>query len=211
MGIFRALLISRPVLRWGPLSSSGVSSPHGSSLSSASDFLQRRSPDGSQKFAMNENTNSHPQPCRPATPEELSRRRFFEKISIGLGALCTAILGVPLVGFVLAPLFRATPTQWIPLGKVDDFEIGKTVTVGFKDPSPLPWAGITANSAAWLRRERKRIYRIFRQLHPPRLSRPLAGRCGAFHVPVPRRCLLQGRIGRRRSSATPAFPLRNPR
>lgn len=114
--------------------------------------MRRRSPDGSQKFAMNENTNSHPQPCRPVTPEELSRRRFFEKISIGLGALCTAILGVPLVGFVLAPLFRATPVKWISVGKVDDFEIGKTVTVAFNDPSPLPWAGITAKGAAWLRR-----------------------------------------------------------
>ena len=115
--------------------------------------MRRLSPDGSQKFAMNENTNSHAQPCRPVTPEELSRRRFFEKISIGLGALCTAILGVPLVGFVLAPLFRATPLPWVGVGKVTDFVVGKTVTVTFKDPSPLPWAGITANSAAWLRRE----------------------------------------------------------
>ena len=94
------------------------------------DFLQRRSPDGSQKFAMNENTNSHPQPCRPATPEELSRRRFFEKLSIGLGALCTAILGVPLVGFVLAPLFRATPVKWISVGKVAIATLVTSLAVG---------------------------------------------------------------------------------
>ena len=38
------------------------------------------------------------------TPEEISRRRFFEKLSIGLVGLCTAIVGVPLVGFIVAPV-----------------------------------------------------------------------------------------------------------
>ncbi len=60
---------------------------------------------------------------------------------------------MPLVGFVLAPLFRKTPQKWINIGKVDGFEIGKTVSVSFTDPSSLPWAGITAKSAAWLRRD----------------------------------------------------------
>ncbi|MEP6672578.1 MAG: Rieske (2Fe-2S) protein [Chthoniobacter sp.] len=99
------------------------------------------------------NENNHPQPCPPATPEEMSRRSFFAKLSIGLGSLCAAILGVPLVGFVIAPLFRKMPNEWIPVGKPTDFEIGKTVNVPFPDPSPLPWAGITAKGAAWLRRE----------------------------------------------------------
>ena len=62
-------------------------------------------------------------------------------------------MGVPLVGFVVAPLFRKAPGDWMSVGKVDDFEIGKTVDVGITDPSSLPWAGITAKSAAWLRRE----------------------------------------------------------
>lgn len=61
-------------------------------------------------------------------------------------------MAVPLVGFVVAPLFRKVPDAWMPVGNVDDFEIGKTVDVAISDPSPLPWAGITAKSAAWLRR-----------------------------------------------------------
>ena len=59
---------------------------------------------------------------------------------------------MPLVGFVLAPLFRKAPNEWLSLGKVADFEIGKTVNVTITDPSSLPWAGVTAKSAAWLRR-----------------------------------------------------------
>ena len=87
------------------------------------------------------------------TPEEISRRRFFEKLSIALIGLCSAIVGVPLVGFIVAPFFRKVPEKWITLGKVDDFQIGKTVSVPVVDPSSLPWAGITAKSAIWLRRK----------------------------------------------------------
>ena len=86
-------------------------------------------------------------------PEEISRRRFFEKLSIALAGFCAAVVGIPLVGFIIAPLFRKPPEDWVTLGKVSDFEIGKTVNVTVIDPSPLPWAGVTAKSAVWLRRE----------------------------------------------------------
>lgn len=102
---------------------------------------------------MHENTTSGHEPSRQPTPEEISRRTFVAKLSIACAGLCTAIMAVPLVGFVVAPLFRKVPESWMPVGKVDDFEIGKTVDVQLTDPSPLPWAGITAKSAAWLRRQ----------------------------------------------------------
>jgi menaquinol-cytochrome c reductase iron-sulfur subunit len=86
------------------------------------------------------------------SPEEVTRRRFFERVCIGLGALCSAILAVPAVGFILAPLFEKTPQLWRDVGKVSNFEIGKTVSVVIEDSSPLPWAGVTAKTGAWLRR-----------------------------------------------------------
>ncbi len=36
---------------------------------------------------------------------------------------------------------------------MDDFQVGSTVEVSFVDPSSLPWSGVTAKTAAWLRRE----------------------------------------------------------
>jgi len=110
---------------------------------------------------MNENSNNPAESCRAPTPEELTRRNFFAKLSFALGGLCAAMLGVPLVGFVVAPLFRKMPDTWIPVGKISDFEIGKTVNVPFPDPSPLPWAGITAKGAAWLRRENNDQFTAF--------------------------------------------------
>ena len=101
---------------------------------------------------MNENITDHRLP-RVEAPEVLSRRRFLEKLSIALGGLCAAVVGLPLIGFVVAPLFRKAPEQWVTLGKVSDFQIGQTVSVTVLDPSPLPWAGITAKNSVWLRRE----------------------------------------------------------
>lgn len=85
-------------------------------------------------------------------PEELTRRRFFERLSITLASLGGLLLTVTGVGFVIAPLTRKVPRLWRSVGKVEEFEVGTTVNVTLKDSSPLPWAGVTANTAAWLRR-----------------------------------------------------------
>ena len=100
---------------------------------------------------MNEKPDIHPEGA--LTPEELTRRVFLAKLSVTLGGGCAAILAVPLVGFVVAPIFEKAKESWVAVGKIEDFEIGKTVNVPFPDPSPLPWAGITAKAAAWLRRD----------------------------------------------------------
>ncbi len=109
---------------------------------------------------MNENITDHSL-VRVETPEALSRRRFLEKLSIALGGLCAAVIGLPVIGFVIAPLFRKAPAKWVTLGKVDEFQIGKTVSVPVVDSSSLPWAGITAKNAVWLRRENDSSFVVF--------------------------------------------------
>lgn len=81
------------------------------------------------------------------------RRAFLNRMSLALSGLIGAAIGVPVIGFLLAPLFEASPRDWRPVGKVDAFRIGATIEVSFTDPSALPWAGLTAKMAAYLRRE----------------------------------------------------------
>jgi menaquinol-cytochrome c reductase iron-sulfur subunit len=102
---------------------------------------------------MNETNVSQPTSAEILAPPEMARRRFLARLCLSLGGLCGVILGAPLVGFLIAPFFRKAPAAWISAGKVENFEIGKTVSVPYPDPSPLPWAGITAKSVAWLRRD----------------------------------------------------------
>lgn len=81
------------------------------------------------------------------------RRRFLERMSLGLGALGAAIVGIPVVGFLLAPLFQAVAETWRSVGAVNEFQSGRTVEVTFTDASPAAWAGVTGKTGAWLRRK----------------------------------------------------------
>ncbi len=80
------------------------------------------------------------------------RRSFLLKILWGVSAFVGLLLAIPIFGAIFEPLFRKVPVAWRNVGNVNDFEIGKTVLVKFMDASPLPWAGVTAQTASWLRR-----------------------------------------------------------
>lgn len=91
---------------------------------------------------------------QPATTAESSldtgRRRFLTRLSVFLGSIGGVLVAIPTVGFLLG--LRKSPQVWRTVGKVGDFSVGATVNVSFQDSSPLPWSGVTAETAAWLRR-----------------------------------------------------------
>jgi menaquinol-cytochrome c reductase iron-sulfur subunit len=84
--------------------------------------------------------------------KKLSRREFFPKLGIALSGVIAFLIAIPVVGALLAPYFRHTPRTWRKVGRLADFKIGETVLVKFRDSSPLPWSGITAETASWVRR-----------------------------------------------------------
>ena len=103
---------------------------------------------------MNEKHYSEPIQATPADlPQEIARRKFFARLSMALGVGSAAAFAVPMVGFLFGPLTRRIPRVWRSVGNTDSFVIGKTVAVRYEDPSALPWAGVSARTAAWLRRE----------------------------------------------------------
>ena len=89
------------------------------------------------------------------------RRRFLARLSIALSGLIATAATAPVIGFLLSPLTRKPPRVWRPVGPVDTFAIGRTVNVTFEDASPLPWAGVTAHTAAWLRRDAAEHFTAF--------------------------------------------------
>jgi menaquinol-cytochrome c reductase iron-sulfur subunit len=88
----------------------------------------------------------------PASTAELSRRKFLACFSLAVGGGGALVVTLPVVGFLLAPFFKRPQEVWRSVGKVESFKIGETTAVQYEDASPLPWAGVTARSAAWLRR-----------------------------------------------------------
>jgi menaquinol-cytochrome c reductase iron-sulfur subunit len=81
------------------------------------------------------------------------RRKFFTRLSIMMGSLIGVLVTIPCMGFVLAPIVRRPPRLWREVAKLDDLAVGETKLVTFEDASSLPWAGVTARTASWLRRE----------------------------------------------------------
>lgn len=82
----------------------------------------------------------------------MKRRAFLTWLTVGLSGLMGALVGLPILGYLLAPLFQPTPVEYVDVGGVDDFKPGETAFRKFRDPSPLPWAGQTAETALWVRR-----------------------------------------------------------
>ena len=94
-------------------------------------------------------------------PKIENRRKFLTKLTLGLGAIPAAIAEVPVFSALLGPLLQRTKQQWRSVGTLDEFPVGTTKLVKFINADPLPWAGTTAKSAAWLRRENEKEFTAF--------------------------------------------------
>jgi len=81
-----------------------------------------------------------------------SRRKFIVRLLWIGSAIIGIITLIPVIGALFAPLLEKTPRKWRSVGKVEEYEIGKTVLVTFENASPLKWSGLSSNTASWLRR-----------------------------------------------------------
>lgn len=57
--------------------------------------------------------------------EEVNRRAFLSSVTVAIGALLSAGLGIPAVAYIVGPaLQRAREQEWIPLGSTSKVELG---------------------------------------------------------------------------------------
>ena len=93
--------------------------------------------------------------------DEESRRDFMLKVSLGLGGLAAVAVSVPVVGALIAPLLDDKPEVWRNVGSPDDFPNDSTRLVKFENADPKAWAGTTAHTAAWVKRDAKGEFTVF--------------------------------------------------
>lgn len=96
-----------------------------------------------------------------ASADVLNRRAFLNRLSLILSGLIGLVLSVPILAYLLTPLIRREPGVWQDVGPLDQFQIGQTVQVAIQDPSPVEWAGQTALTAVWLRRDAQSSFTAF--------------------------------------------------
>jgi Rieske Fe-S protein len=90
-------------------------------------------------------TDSYPPPARPLP----GRRTFFSWLTYSLGAVATAAVGLPFLGYVFG--VRKAPVAWLVLGPITDFPKNQTRRVTFDNPIRQPWDGMVAHTGVYVR------------------------------------------------------------
>ena len=91
-----------------------------------------------------------------------SRRGFLFKLGLALNALGAVLVGIPVVGYILAPARRLGGGEsWIKLGGVDSFPVGQTRFAQYENPFRVQWDGASAKVACWVRRVEGQRFQVF--------------------------------------------------
>ena len=90
-----------------------------------------------------------------------SRRGFLFKLGLALNVVGAALVGIPVIGFITAPMRRAGGQSWIQVGSVANFPEGETRLAIYRNPVSVEWDGATANTACWVRHVQGDRFQVF--------------------------------------------------
>ena len=100
--------------------------------------------------------------CGCGHQSKVSRRDAMLKVGAGMSVLGGALMGVPILGFVLSAFTKSKPHQsWISLGPLEQFPVDETRLVVYQNPATRPWDGDTAHVPCWVRRTDEGQFQVF--------------------------------------------------
>ena len=105
--------------------------------------------------------------CKKLAPTEdpsasgMSRRNLLLKVGAGLNGIAAALIGVPVLGYVLSSFTKGSRNSWISLGSLDRFPEGETRLAVYRNPITKPWDGDTAEVPCWVRRIDSEKFQVF--------------------------------------------------
>jgi menaquinol-cytochrome c reductase iron-sulfur subunit len=94
----------------------------------------------------------------------ISRRTLLIRLGIGFNVVVAAILGVPIVRYILSPITRERRPgyeRWLSLGPVERFPEGQTRFATYRNPVVNAWDGETGNIACWVRHLEGEKFQVF--------------------------------------------------
>lgn len=75
-----------------------------------------------------------------ASKPHIDRRQFVTIVTVFLGTVMGALIGIPAIFYLLAPALKREKSEaWIALGVIDDFPIGKPTMVNFTRTKVNGW------------------------------------------------------------------------
>jgi Rieske Fe-S protein len=93
-------------------------------------------------------------PAGPTEPQ-IGRRKFFEWLTGGLGAVAAVVIGWPFVEYIIGLRKKESEPDWVKVGPVKDFRPDETRMVTFDTPLKQPWDGMAAHTGVYVRNEGK--------------------------------------------------------
>lgn len=102
-----------------------------------------------------------PSPDVPAVAPPVGRRDVLFRLGLAINAIAAAIFALPILGYVVSPMRRRAWQAWVPIGSVDAFPVGQTRLATYRNPFVVPWDGVTADVACWVRRISESSFQVF--------------------------------------------------
>ncbi len=93
---------------------------------------------------------SHPAEA-PDTPEETTRRAFQSYLAGAIASFTGVVVGLPVVGYLAAPLVQRVRAAWISLGRADSFVAGDPKLVAVSIDRQDGWRRSNEARTAWVR------------------------------------------------------------
>ena len=100
-------------------------------------------------------------PTKDPPASGMSRRNLLLKVGAGLNGMAAALIGVPVLGYVLSSFTKGSRNSWISLGSLDRFPEGETRLAVYRNPITKPWDGDTAEVPCWVRRIDSEKFQVF--------------------------------------------------
>lgn len=83
-------------------------------------------------------------------PKTLSRRSFLDYSIRSIGAFITAVVTVPIIGYVVSPALAKKETPWVQIGPVTEFTAGQPKLVEFTRFRQDGWVEVSEKKTVWV-------------------------------------------------------------
>jgi menaquinol-cytochrome c reductase iron-sulfur subunit len=95
----------------------------------------------------------------PDPDAEVNRRAFLSSVTVAIGAIITAGLGIPAVAYIVGPaLKKAEEEEWIPIGSTSKVELGTPTLFKAKVERQTGWITDEDEITVYLLTEDSRDY-----------------------------------------------------
>jgi menaquinol-cytochrome c reductase iron-sulfur subunit len=92
----------------------------------------------------------------------ISRNDFVKVVTAFIGSLISTIVGVPAIGYLVSPAARKPITEdWITLGMLEDYPIGKPISFKFTRSTINGWEKTVNSYGVYVIRQDESQVRVF--------------------------------------------------